>query len=89
MRKLLVLVVTAISLLTFAIPVLATPNDNANPRAFLAQQINQCRDMMKQMVESGTMTKEQMKACIENMKDGACNCANMDNMDNTCNMNLP
>lgn len=87
MKKFLVLAVLAISLVIFAVPVLAAPNENANPRAFLAQQINQCRDMMEQMVASGMMTKDQAKTCIESMKNGSCCCANMGNMANMCGMN--
>ncbi|MCL6479009.1 MAG: hypothetical protein K6T65_11445 [Peptococcaceae bacterium] len=71
-KKLIVMTTLAISLMTFAVPALADPNENASPRAFLAQHINECRDHMKDMVASGEMTPDELKACVGHMKSEQC-----------------
>ena len=93
MKKRIIIAVMALSLVTFAIPAMASPGEDANPRAFLSQQINICRDMMMNMVGLGMISKDQVKACIEMMKSGTCECSGMDNgkcqmdaMVGTCSM---
>lgn len=71
MKKMIVLATLALSLAAFAAPVTAAPNDNADPRAFLAQHINYCRS---HMAASGEMGRDQINACLSQMKDVQCPC---------------
>lgn len=70
--KRLILAVIIISSLLITVPAFAAPSENANPRAFQAQVIKICRDMMGDAVKSNIITKEQAKACIEMMKTSPC-----------------
>lgn len=71
MKKLILLVV-AVSTMFAAVPAFAAPAENANPRAFQAQVIKVCRDMMNDAVDADMITKEQAKACVEMMKTSSC-----------------
>ena len=84
MKKLITMATLVMSMI--ATPVLAAPNDNANPRAFTAQHIIECRDHMQEMVASGEMTQEELKACIEQMKNSECSeCLHQCEGEATCN----
>lgn len=71
MKKLIALAFAGLLILT-AVPAFAEPSDNASPRAFAAQAINECRQMMNGAVQAGEMTRDQLKACIEMMKTAPC-----------------
>ncbi|MFZ5643654.1 MAG: hypothetical protein ACOY46_08705 [Bacillota bacterium] len=71
MKKYLMLGFTVL-LLSAALPAMAGPNENASPQAFQAQNIKICREMMKDAVKAGDMTKDQLKACIEMARTAPC-----------------
>jgi len=71
LKKIILLIVAALTLFV-AVPAFAAPAENANPRAFQAQVIKVCRDMMRDAVDTNKITKEQAKACIEMMKTAPC-----------------
>ncbi len=71
MKRTIIAVIAGLMLLS-AVPAFAAPNENASPTAFQAQAINICRQMMGDAVNSGDMTKDQLKACIDMMKVSPC-----------------
>lgn len=71
MKKIIVLAFAGMLMLS-AVPAFAEPSENASARAFAVQAINQCRQMMKDAVGAGEMTQDQLKECIEMMKNAPC-----------------
>ncbi|MFZ5647440.1 MAG: hypothetical protein ACOY30_07450 [Bacillota bacterium] len=72
MKKIIILILSAVVLLTAA-PAFSAPSENAGIQAFEAQAVKICREMMKNAVDTGNMTKDQLKACINMMKTAPCN----------------
>jgi len=72
LKKAMILAVVIVNLFIFNQPANAVPNENADSRAFLAQEISECRIKMNAKVVSGEMTKEELKQCIADMKNGQC-----------------
>jgi len=71
LKKIILLGLTAAILMTSA-PAFSAPADNASPQAFQAQAIKICREMMGGAVDNGSMTKDQLKNCIDMMKTSIC-----------------
>lgn len=59
-----------ISVMLSALPAFADPSDTSN--AFKAQIVNECRRIMKDGVLSGDYTKDQLKQCVDMIKDAPC-----------------
>jgi len=61
-----------ISVMLSTLPAFADPSGNASSNAFNAQTVNECRAIMKDGVLSGDYTKDQLKLCVDMMKDAPC-----------------
>lgn len=71
MRNSIALMVAGLVLLA-SVPAFAVPSANASERSFQVQSIKVCREMMKEAVNSGNMTNDQLKDCIKMMRTSTC-----------------